>query len=46
MKESLSDSKQLRAGVVFVDQIRRTTVGKVDRRYYKQLVVKELIEEK
>ncbi|CAG2111067.1 unnamed protein product [Medioppia subpectinata] len=43
--DSLSDSKQLRAGVVFVDDIRRTTVGKVERRYYKELVANELIDD-
>ncbi|CAG2112051.1 unnamed protein product [Medioppia subpectinata] len=41
---TLSYLKQLKAGVVFVDQIRRTVIGKVDRKYYKDLVRHELIE--
>jgi non-ribosomal peptide synthetase component E (peptide arylation enzyme) len=34
---------QLRAGVVFVDHIPRLGVGKIDRKYFNQLVDKELI---
>ncbi|CAG2118662.1 unnamed protein product [Medioppia subpectinata] len=43
VSDNLNDAKQLRAGVVFVDHIPRTTVGKVDRRYFKQLIANELI---
>jgi non-ribosomal peptide synthetase component E (peptide arylation enzyme) len=35
--------KQLRAGVVFVDQIPRLGIGKIDRKYFKQLVSNEII---
>jgi hypothetical protein len=35
--------KQLRAGVVFVDEIRRLSIGKLDRKYFKQLVSNEVI---
>jgi hypothetical protein len=35
--------KQLRAGVVFVDEIPRLTNGKLDRIYFKQLVSNEVI---
>ncbi|CAG2170077.1 unnamed protein product, partial [Oppiella nova] len=41
--DSLGVEKQLRAGVVFVDHIPRTTIGKVDRKYFKQLVSKEIL---
>jgi acyl-coenzyme A synthetase/AMP-(fatty) acid ligase len=35
--------KQIRAGVVFVDEIPRISVGKIDRKYFKQLVKDEVI---
>jgi non-ribosomal peptide synthetase component E (peptide arylation enzyme) len=35
--------KQLRAGVKFVDEIPRISVGKIDRKYFKQLVSNEII---
>ncbi|CAG2113942.1 unnamed protein product, partial [Medioppia subpectinata] len=41
--DNLNEAKQLRAGVVFVDHIPRTTIRKVDRRYFKQLIANELI---
>lgn len=36
-RENLGFQKQLRGGVRFVDQIRRTAIGKVDRQYYNRL---------
>ncbi len=41
--ESMGFAKQLRAGVVFVDEIPRLGVGKVDRKYFKMLVRNEYI---
>ncbi len=38
-------AKQLRAGVVFVDEIPRLGVGKVDRKYFKQLISNEIIKD-
>jgi non-ribosomal peptide synthetase component E (peptide arylation enzyme) len=35
--------KQLRAGVTFVDHIPRLGIGKIDRKYFKQLVSNEII---
>ncbi len=35
--------KQLRAGVVFVDEIPKLSIGKIDRKYFKQLVSNEVI---
>jgi hypothetical protein len=35
--------KQLRAGVVFVDEITKLSIGKIDRKYFKQLVSNEVI---
>ncbi|CAG2172992.1 unnamed protein product [Oppiella nova] len=43
VSDNLNDAKLLRAGVVFVDRIPRTTVGKVDRRYFKQLIADQII---
>ena len=43
--DNMNVSDRLRAGVVFVEEIRRTTIGKVDRRYFKQLVANELIDD-
>lgn len=40
----MADEKQLRAGVVFVKQIARTVIGKVDRQHFKNLVKDEIIE--
>jgi acyl-coenzyme A synthetase/AMP-(fatty) acid ligase len=34
---------ELRAGVVFVDEIPRLTAGKIDRKYFKKLVSNEVI---
>jgi acyl-coenzyme A synthetase/AMP-(fatty) acid ligase len=39
----MSYVKQLRAGVVFVDEIPRLSTGKLDRKYFKQLVGNEVI---
>ncbi len=42
--ETLGYTKQLRAGVVFVNEIPRIHgIGKVDRKYFKQLASNELI---
>jgi non-ribosomal peptide synthetase component E (peptide arylation enzyme) len=38
--------KQLRAGVVFVDEIPRLSIGKIDRKHFKQLVSNEVIRNK
>jgi len=37
-------TKQLRAGVIFVDKIPRTSIGKVDRSYFKNLIKNEIID--
>ncbi len=42
-KDSLGYIKQLRTEVVFVDEIPRISVGKIDRKYFKQLVKEEVI---
>ncbi len=42
----MSYTKHLRAGVVFVNEIKRSIIGKVDRKYYKQLVINEVISQK
>jgi hypothetical protein len=39
----MSFTKQLRAGVIFVDHIPRLGGGKIDRKYLKQLVSNEII---
>ncbi len=39
----MGNEKQLRAGVVFVDEIPRLGVGKVNRNYFKQLIINEVI---
>ncbi len=39
----MGNEKQLRAGVVFVDKIPRLGFGKVDRNYFKQLIINEVI---
>ncbi len=41
--ETMGYVKQLRAGVVFVDEIPRLSTGKLDRKYFKQLVSNEVI---
>lgn len=38
--------KRLNGGVVFVDQIPRISVGKVNRKYFGQLIKDELLTEK
>ncbi len=35
--------KQLRAGVAFVDHIPRLGIGKIDRKYFNELVSNEII---
>jgi acyl-coenzyme A synthetase/AMP-(fatty) acid ligase len=35
--------KELRAGIVFVDSIPKSSVGKINRKYFKQLVSNEVI---
>ena len=35
--------KQLRAGVVFVESIPRTIIGKADRKYFKKMCSDEII---
>ncbi|XP_054161809.1 uncharacterized protein LOC128959819 [Oppia nitens] len=44
VSNTMASSKHLRAGVVFVDEIHRTVVGKVDRQYYRKLVSHEIVE--
>ncbi|CAG2113162.1 unnamed protein product, partial [Medioppia subpectinata] len=44
VSDSVGFSKRLRAGVVFIDHIPRTNIGKVDRKYFKQLVANELLD--
>jgi hypothetical protein len=39
----MTDKNQLRGGVVFVDNIVKTIIGKPDRKYYKNLVKNEQI---
>jgi hypothetical protein len=39
----MGNEKQLRAGVVFVNEIPRLGLGKVDRKYFKNLIRNELI---
>ncbi len=41
--ESMGNEKQLRAGVVFIDEIPRLGIGKVDRKYFKNLISNEVI---
>ncbi|XP_054152823.1 uncharacterized protein LOC128951600 [Oppia nitens] len=42
--DTLAYTKQLKAGVVFVDTIHRTSIGKVDRKYYRNLVMNEIFD--
>ncbi|XP_054153125.1 uncharacterized protein LOC128951863 [Oppia nitens] len=44
--DMLAYTKQLKAGVVFVDTINRTSIGKVDRKYYRNLVKNEIFDYK
>ncbi|CAG2113851.1 unnamed protein product [Medioppia subpectinata] len=44
VSDSLGFEKRLRAGVVFIAHIPRTNIGKVDRKYFKQLVANELLD--
>jgi hypothetical protein len=41
--DNMASTKQLKAGVIFVDHIQRTSIGKIDRKYYKNLVKDEII---
>ena len=43
MRERMGDQKQLRAGVVFVEEIPRTAIGKPDRQHFKKMVKDEII---
>jgi len=43
MKERMGEQKQIRAGVVFVDSMPRTVVGKLDRQYFKKLTKDEIL---
>ncbi|CAG2175240.1 unnamed protein product, partial [Oppiella nova] len=40
--DTLAYTKRLKGGVVFVDRIQRTAIGKVDRKYYRNLVKDEV----
>ncbi|OTF77615.1 hypothetical protein BLA29_009861, partial [Euroglyphus maynei] len=42
VQENMGFQKRLRAGVQFVDRIPRTSIGKVDRKYFRSLVQNEL----
>ncbi|XP_054152554.1 uncharacterized protein LOC128951330 [Oppia nitens] len=44
VSETMAYTKQLKGGVVFVHQIHRTSIGKVDRKYYRNLVENELLD--
>ncbi len=41
--ESMGNEKQLRAGVVFVNEIPRLGIGKIDRKYFKHLISNEVV---
>ena len=41
--ENMGIQKQLRGGVRFVETMPRTSIGKMDRQYFKKLVKDELI---
>ncbi len=41
--ESMGFKNQLRAGVVFIDEIPKLGVGKIDRNYFKKLISNEVI---
>ena len=42
--DTLAYTKRLKGGVVFVDRIQRTAIGKVDRKYYRNLVKDEVLD--
>ncbi|CAG2109625.1 unnamed protein product, partial [Medioppia subpectinata] len=44
VSDTLAYTKQLKAGVVFVDRVNRTAIGKVDRKYYRNLVKNEVLD--
>ncbi|XP_054153076.1 uncharacterized protein LOC128951822 [Oppia nitens] len=44
VSDTMAYTKQLKAGVVFVDSIHRTSIGKVDRNYYRNLIKNEIID--
>lgn len=39
----MADQKRLRGGVVFVDEIPKTAIGKLDRQFFKNKTKGELI---
>ncbi|CAG2115097.1 unnamed protein product, partial [Medioppia subpectinata] len=43
ISDTLANTKQLKGGVVFIDGIKRTAIGKVDRKYYRTLVKDEVL---
>jgi acyl-coenzyme A synthetase/AMP-(fatty) acid ligase len=43
--DRMASQKQLRAGVVFVDRMPRTIIGKLDRQYFKNMAKDELLTE-
>ncbi|CAG2108524.1 unnamed protein product [Medioppia subpectinata] len=44
VSDTLAYTKQLTGGVLFVDHIVRTSIGKVDRKYYRNLVKEEILD--
>ncbi|CAG2181793.1 unnamed protein product, partial [Oppiella nova] len=44
VSDTLAYTKRLTGGVVFVDNIHRTSIGKVDRKYYRNLVINEILD--
>ncbi|CAG2176190.1 unnamed protein product, partial [Oppiella nova] len=44
VSDTLAYTKRLTGGVVFVDNIQRTSIGKVDRKYYRNLVKDEILD--
>ncbi|CAG2107844.1 unnamed protein product [Medioppia subpectinata] len=44
VSDTLADYKRLKAGVVFIDAIKRTESEKVDRKYYRSLVKDEVLD--
>ncbi|CAG2172185.1 unnamed protein product [Oppiella nova] len=44
VSDTLAYTKRLTGGVVFVDHINRTSIGKVDRKYYRNLVKDEILD--
>jgi len=41
--DQMAFQKQLRAGVMFVDAMPRTIIGKIDRQYFKNLAKDEIL---